>query len=71
MARRVTVGRQANDSAIAEEVVLAVDLDDFVPEIEVAPVEPASAAVSGSIPASHSRLCTTIVAFGIRALPPT
>ena len=41
MARRVAVGRQANDTSVAEEVVLAVDLDDFVPEIEVAPVEPA------------------------------
>ena len=29
------------------------------------------AAVSGSIPASHSRRCTSIVAFGISALPPT
>ena len=28
------------------------------------------AAISGSMPASHSRRCTSIVAFGISALPP-
>ena len=29
------------------------------------------AAMSGSLPASHSRFCTTMTALGISALPPT
>src|SRR5271156_3775419 len=41
MARRVAGGRQADDGAVAKEVVLTVDLDDFVTEIEVSPVKPA------------------------------
>jgi hypothetical protein len=40
-------------------------------KVEIARVEPRGAAVSGSMPASHSRRCTSIVALGISALPPT
>ncbi len=61
-------GSAGRPTAVAEQVVLAVDLNDFVPEVEVAPVEPAPRGMSGSIPASHSRCCTTIVAFGISAV---
>ena len=34
----MTVGGQTDDTAVAEEIVLAIDLDHFVPEIEIGPV---------------------------------
>ena len=40
-------------------------------QIDVARIVAWRAAVSGSMPASHSRRCTSIVAFEISALPPT
>ena len=69
--RRVPVRRQAYHRAVAEHVVLAIDQAQFVAEVEIARVEPRRAALSGSMPASHSRRCTSIVALGISALPPT
>jgi hypothetical protein len=63
--------RQTHDRAVAEHVVLAVDQAQFMPEVEIAGLKPRRAAVSGSMPASHSRRCTSIVALGISALPPT
>ena len=44
---------------------------DLWPRSKSRGLNPRRAAVSGSIPASHSRRCTSIVAFGISALPPT
>ena len=48
MAGRVTVGRQADDAAIAKQVVLALDLDDLVAEIEIGAVEAALRGDAGS-----------------------
>ena len=70
VARRVAVGRQADHRTVAEHIVLAIDQAQFVAEVEIARVEAAAAARSGSMPASHSRRCTSNVAFGISALPP-
>src|SRR5438105_884412 len=35
VARGMTVGRQADDAAVAEQIVLAIDPDHLVPEIEI------------------------------------
>src|SRR5690348_3578749 len=51
MARRVAVGRQADNTAVAEQIVLAIDLDHLVPKIEIGAVE----AASGSHVGVHSR----------------
>ena len=40
MPRRMEVGRQARNRAVAEHVVLAVDQAQFVTEIEITAVEP-------------------------------
>jgi hypothetical protein len=37
----MTVGRQADDAAVAEQIILAIDLNHLVPEVEIGPVEPA------------------------------
>src|SRR5215831_11572824 len=39
--RRVAVGGQADDASVAEQIVLAVDLDHLVAEVEIGPVEAA------------------------------
>src|SRR6516162_8010477 len=41
MTRSVAEGGQADDACVAEQVVLAVDLNHLVPEIEIGPVEAA------------------------------
>jgi hypothetical protein len=69
--RRVPVGRQTHHGAIAKHIVVAIDQPQFMAEVEISRVEPAPRGGIGSIPASHSRRCTSIVAFGISALPPT
>src|SRR6185437_13549248 len=69
--RRMPVRRQADHAAVAEHVVLAIDQAQIVAEIEIARVESQRRAVSGSMPACHSRRCTTSVALGMSALPPT
>ena len=69
--RRVHVRRQTHHRAIAKHVVLAIDEAQFMAGSKSRGLNPRRAAVSGSIPASHSRRCTNIVALGISALPPT
>jgi hypothetical protein len=69
--RRMPVRRQTDYRAIAKHVVLTIYEPQFMADIEIAPVEAAPRGGVGSIPASHSRRCTSIVAFGIRALPPS
>src|SRR5690348_13851758 len=37
----MTVSRQADNAAVAEQIVLAIDLDYFMPEVEIGSIEPA------------------------------
>src|SRR3954447_18210317 len=48
----MTVSRQADDATVAEQVVLAIDLDHFMPEVEIGSIEPALCGDVGV----HSRL---------------
>jgi hypothetical protein len=62
--RLVPGRRQPPHRTVAEHDVLAIDQAQFVTEIEIARVEAARrATMSGSLPASHSRPCTSIVAL--------
>jgi hypothetical protein len=50
MTRRMAVGGQADDAAVAEQIMLAVDLDHLVPEVEISPVEAAQCSAFGVHP---------------------
>ena len=62
--------RNRHDAAVAEQVVLAVNVLDRVAVVDIGLVEPDFARRSGSLTASHSLFCTTIVALGTNPLPP-